>query len=310
MDVPKGLRKYFAGDLGFFYAQAANRLMLYPFIFSFFLVECSTFWLLYQGPAFFLDYMAFITVYSLHKAAVYSTCIFGADVLAHRLAPSWGAYNKRSVQRQWVIWSLGLAAGFVLQRTMVRSLIVFYAPDVVAYFTSHPQERLSAITLLMILIPYWVAVLFVTILIAMSRQRTQQQTDSLLVIPGEKTALKSSLINKYGTAPMGSLELGDDNGNGTIALGNVTHITVEDHYCRINYATESGLKNKMTRLPLKEMLLKLPPEHFLKIHRSHVVNRVHISHLARKGRDYKAVLQRFHVELPISRSRFKDLFNT
>lgn len=303
----KMLKKYFDQDLGAFYTHTANRLMLYPFIFSFFLVECITFWLLYQGPSFFLDYMAFATVYSLHKAAVYSICILGADILAHRLAPSWGAYNKRTVGRQWFIWSLGLATGFMLQRTMLKSLVVLYAPDVVAYFMANPQVRLSTLTLLMILIPYWCAVMFLTMQVARSRQRVLQQANSIMVIPGDNTAEGVSPAAKYRSLPMGNLKMAGDNGNWTITMADITHITVEDHYCRINYSIGNGLKSKMIRLPLKEMLLKLPREHFLQIHRSHVVNMGHISRLTRNGRDRKVLLQNVDVELPVSRSRFEDL---
>ena len=96
-------------------------------------------------------------------------------------------------------------------------------------------------------------------------------------------------------------------GNGAIALSDITHVTVEDHYCRISYTIGNGLRSKMIRLPLKELLRKLPNAHFLRIHRSHVVNRKHVSRLMKKGRDYKIVLQRWNVELPVSRSRFRDL---
>jgi len=301
------IKGYFGGDLGVFYTQTSNRLMLYPFIFSFFLVECTTFWLLYQGPSFFLNYMAFTSVYSLHKATVYTICILGADILAHLLAPSWGAYSKRTVGRQWLIWSLGLVIGFVLQRTVIRSLVVFYAPDVVAYFRAHPQATLSTTTLLSILIPYWCVVMFLTMKVARYKQQIKQQANSLMVIPeGNPSAAVLAATESIGL-PIGSLKWSGENGNGTIALADITHVTVEDHYCRINYSTGNGLKSKMIRLPLKEMLLKLPREHFLKIHRSHVVNIGHISRLTKTGRDHKVLLQRFDVELPVSRSQCKDL---
>ena len=301
------IERYFCGDLGAFYTHAANRLMLYPLIFSFFLVECMSFWLLYQGLSFFLNHMAFTTVYSLHKAAVYTLCMLGADILAHRLASSWGAYNKRTVGRQWLIWSLGLAVGFVLQRTMIRSLVVVYAPDVIAYFMKHPQARLSTVTLLMILTPYWVVVMSLTMRIAKSKQRVQQRADSLTAIPEHSTSRRASPGDRSENLPIGGLNLAGINGKRIIALADITHITVEDHYCLINYSTGNGLKSKMIRLPLKEILLKLPREHFLQIHRSHVVNVGYISCLAKERRDHKVVLQQFDVELPVSRSRFKDL---
>jgi len=301
------IKRYLGGDLGAFYTQISNRLMLYPFIFSFFLVECTTFWLLYQGPSFFLNYMAFTSVYSLHKAAVYTICILGADMLANLLGSSWGAYNKRTVGRQWLIWSLGLVIGFVLQRTMIRSLVVLYAPDVVAYFRAHPQGSLSTATLLIILIPYWCVVMFLTMQVARYKQQVKQQANSLMVIPeGNASAGVPPAAESIGL-PIGSLKWNGENGNETIALADITHVTVEDHYCRINYSAGNGLISKMIRLPLKEMLLKLPREHFMKIHRSHVVNIGHISRLTKTGRDHKVLLQHFDVELPISRSQCKDL---
>jgi len=105
----------------------------------------------------------------------------------------------------------------------------------------------------------------------------------------------------------GSLSWENENGNVSVPLADITHITVEDHYCRVNYSTGEGLKSKMIQLPLKEMLPKLPQDHFIKIHRSHVVNSAHVSRLKRKGRDHKVVMRNVEVELPLSRSRFKNL---
>ena len=307
MNNLKVIKAYFGQELGDFYTHSTNRLLLYPFFFSFFLVECATFWMLYLGPGFVLDYMAFITVYTLHKAAVYTLGIFGVDFLVHHLAPSWGAYGKRRVGRQWLIWSIGLAAGFILQRTMVKSLIPVYAPDVVAYFMAHPQARLSSLTLLMVLIPYWFVVVLLTLRVALSKQRIQKLSDSLMIIPADQTDQKISPSAAAVNMPAGILRMSGDNGSEAIALADITHVSVEDHYCRINYATGDRLKSEMIRLPLKEMLSKLPREHFLQIHRSHVVNAGHISGLTRNGRDHKVVLHGFDLELPVSRSRFKDL---
>lgn len=232
----KKMKTYLGQNLGDFYAHGTNRLLVYPFFFSFFLLECATFWLLYLGPAFVLKYLAFTTVYTLHKAAVYTICIIMADILAHHGVPSWGAYGKRSVGRQWMIWSLGLAVGFFLQRTMVKGLIPAYAPDVIAYFVANPQARLSTLTLLLVLIPYWCLVVFLTLRVALSRQRIQQISDSLMVVTAGKTAQATTPHAAPASMPDGILQMSGDNGNGAIALADITHVTVEDHYCRINYS--------------------------------------------------------------------------
>lgn len=307
MDALKMLKTYFAQDLGLFYAHATNRMLVYPFFFSFFLVECATFWLLYLGPGFVLDFLAFTTVYTLHKAGVYTIGIVMADMAVHHLKPSWGAYEKRTVGRQWLIWSIGLAVGFVLQRTMVRSLVPVYAPEVVAYFVANPLARLSTLTMLMILIPYWLVVVYMTLRVVLSKQRIQRLADSL-VVPAEKRPTEEMPSDaEEKVSPVGLLRLDGSNGIGAIALTDITHVTVEDHYCRVNYATSNGLKSEMIRLPLKHMLRKLPENHFVHIHRSHVVNTEHISRLSRSGRDHKVVLEDYGVELPVSRSRFKTL---
>lgn len=307
MDNLKMLKEYFGQNLGDFFGHATNRMLLYTFLFCFFLVECSTFWLFYQGPSFILDFMAFTTVYTLHKAAVYTLCIFAADFSVQHMVPSWGAYERRTVGRQWLIWSLGLAAGFVLQRTLVKSLIPVYAPDVIDYFRATRQARLGAVTLLLVLIPYWLVVVSVTLRVVLSKQRIRQLADSLLIIPEGRSSQEISSAAKLESRPVGILKLGGGNGNGAIALADITHVTVEDHYCRVNYATGNGMKSELIRLPLKEMLRKLPGAHFFQIHRSHVVNTGHIARLSKSGRDHKILLQGYDVKLPVSRSRFKDL---
>lgn len=315
--APKGwvprIRDYFAGDLGDFYALAVNRLTLYPLIFTCFLVECTTFWILYLGQSFFFNYMSFVMIYSLHKAAVYTLCIFAADTAAHYLVPAWGTFQKRSVGKQWLIWTSGLLVGFVLQRTMVFSLIIHYAPEVIGYFTARPQTRLSNFELLLYLTPYWCLVMYIAMRIALSKQRIIDQARSLVVLPdGQKKVSPEPLrVNppaegKNGLLE-GSLSWESENGHVAVPLADITHITVEDHYCRVNYSTDNGLKSQMIRLPLKEMLSKLPQDHFIKIHRSHVVNSAHVSRLKKKGRDHKVVMRNLDVELPLSRSRFKNL---
>jgi DNA-binding LytR/AlgR family response regulator len=271
------------------------------------MIECATFWLLYLGPGFVVDFMAFTTVYTLHKAGVYTICILVADLMAHHLAPSWGAYGKRSVSKQWLIWSLGLAVGFILQRTMVKSLVPLYAPDVVAFFIANPLARLSNLTLLMVLLPYWLVVVFLTLQVITAKQRVQQLAASLVVSGEDRSGEKETTSSKDKSAPAGILRIDNGKGMGAIALADISHVTVEDHYCRINYATIDGPKAELIRLPLKRMLNKLPADHFVHIHRSHVVNTGHVARITKSGRDHKVLMEGWDVALPISRSRFKHL---
>lgn len=305
--LARQVKGYFGAPLGEFYAHTANRLMLYPFIAGFFFTECVAFWALFQGPAFLLDHLAFSIVYSLHKAVLYTSCLLGADVLANWLFHAWGSYAKRRVGRQWIIWSMGLVAAFLLHRSMITSLVVFYAPDVVGFFRAYPEAIPSRTTVLMILLPYFCIVVFTTLQIARNKLKIQRMAAAVTAEPPDAGPGQFSRPAAQNGLPAGRLRLENGGGNDAIALADITHVSVEDHYCRINYATAHGLKNVLIRLPLAELMRKLPREHFLQTHRSHVVNLGHVSRLRREGRQKTLVLARHGVELPISRQRFKQV---
>lgn len=296
-------KNYFDQGLGEFYKDAPNRLVLYPFLFSVFLLECQAFWLIWRGPSFFWEYMAFTTVYSLHKAFLYTLCIFAIDLLAHYVFPTWGAYSLRKVGRMWIIWSFGLAIGFILHRIMIPKLIFAYAPDIIEYFNNHPDERLSNLTLLLILIPYWFSVLFFSMWVALKKQKIHVEANNLLVLPSNDSFRH---VNQNRTSiglPSGILRSRNKNENGDILLAEISHISIEDHYCNIHYSRSDRLMNKLIRLPIKEMARKLPADFFIQIHRSHIVNLGHVAYIKKTGRNYRVVLKNFDVELPVSRSR-------
>lgn len=305
--IGQRVRHYLGQGLGDFYVHPINRLMLYPFFAAFFLLECWTLWLAYMGPAFVREHLAFTIVYSLHKAVVYTACIVAADVLANRLTPAWGAYKLRRVGRQWLIWALGTAVGFVLHRTMVRSQVAAYAPEVVRYFMANPQKAIGNGAILAIFVPYWVLAVFLTLKVLVAKQRIMQRPPLPAVAQSGAAEDKSRSPSQPSGHPAGSLRLDDGAGHKTVALCDIAHITVEDHYCRVVYFQGDELKSKMVRMQLKEMMSTLPQEYFMQIHRSHVVNLGHVSRLHKDGRDHKVVLGSFDVQLPISRSRFKQL---
>lgn len=298
---------YLGAPIGDFYAIASDRLMLYPFMAVIFLLECLVYWVIRHGADFMLDHMAFTTIYSLHKAALFTTCLLMTDMLANRFAPSWGAYKNRTVGRQWVIWTAGLFIGLLLLKTFVNRFIVLYAPEVIFYFVANPELRPSLFKILTILLPLWGFAVFLSLQVAISKTKMKRLAGEIAVTLEASRQSHNSVAGIEGKHPSGMLKLGPENENRVINLADITHVTVEDHYCRVNYSTGNGLKNVMLRLPLKEMMLKLPPEHFLQIHRSHVINLGRISRLTRDGREHKVALAGFDVELPVSRHRFKQL---
>lgn len=300
-------RVYFGSPVGEFFCIGTNRLMLYSFMVVVILAECFIYWLLRHGVDFMLNHMAFTTILSLHKALLFAFCFFGMDILADRLAPGWGAYLKRTVGHQWIIWAIGFIIGVLLLKSLVIRCVEYYAPEVFFYLKANPEKRAGLFEILTILLPIWSAAVFVALQVARSKDQMKRLTGAMFMLPEESDPGTLSFPSPELKHPEGALKMNQKNGNGIINLADITHITVEDHYCRINYSTEKGLKNEMIRLPLKEMMQRLPNDFFIQIHRSHVVNVGHISHLAKEGREHKVVLRLFAVELPVSRHRFKHL---
>jgi DNA-binding LytR/AlgR family response regulator len=118
----------------------------------------------------------------------------------------------------------------------------------------------------MVLLLYWGVVVFLTLQIAKSKNQIKKLVSAMAVVPDESHEGGLAHPNHEERFPKGSLRLSDGNGNGTIKLADITHITVEDHYCRVSYSAGNRLKNIMIRLPLKEMMSKLPREHFMQTH--------------------------------------------
>ena len=68
--------------------------------------------------------------------------------------------------------------------------------------------------MLMVLIPYWTVVVFVTLCVVLSRQRIRQLADSLVVIPEDSPSREVSPDETLKSRPEGILKLGGGNGNG------------------------------------------------------------------------------------------------
>ena len=96
-------------------------------------------------------------------------------------------------------------------------------------------------------------------------------------------------------------------GRTTVSLESdrVSHISVDDHYCYFHYRDDDGWRKTDVALPLKQVLQQIPSP-FLLIHRSHVVNPVHLKRIERDNRAYRLVLAN-DVVLPISRQRLNDV---
>ena len=314
------LRQYLSTPLDDFYAFGVNRLMLYCLLTCFFMLAGFLAWMVYISPHFLIKRMAFTTVYVLHNAVAYTLCHYLVDALANRFWPAWAGYEKRTVGRQWAIWSGGFVLGFILHRTVVRSLVYVYASQALTALSNHPGFPPSHFTFALAMPPFWAIAVAAVIQVALKRQQAQQQAHASAIkamlssqsppVPARQAADSRAVRDQDDRNSLGGvLALKADAGEIKIPHAQITHITVEDHYSRIFFAhgNGDGLRNVLIRLPLKKLLQALPRDAFVQIHRSHVVNLSHVERMEKTGRECRLVLNPDGVTLPVSRYRLPHL---
>ncbi len=99
-----------------------------------------------------------------------------------------------------------------------------------------------------------------------------------------------------------------ENSQSAIPLPNISHISVEEHYCRIFTKNEEGrLDSIEVRSPLKELLKQLPVSSFMQVHRSHVVNLAYVTHIDKRYSTYEVSLNNGETRLPLSRRRTVEI---
>jgi len=305
------IKQYLSIPLGARYRELTNRLQLYPMLALLFFLEGLLAWSLYQGPMFLLDHMALTTVFSLHKALIYALCLGLVDILALYLPNRWAAWDNRTVGKQWLIWGAGCLLGFCIYRFFGICLICFYAPELLSFFIAYPQARPGTATLMLFAVPAWFCAVFLTLQMAQGKRSPKAAAPKAgskpwRPVPVQEPRLQSS----EAAAEPGReecLELAVDSRQVRLPHSRITHISVEDHYCRVFYARGEKLDNVMVRLALKDLMRELPEASFQQIHRSHLVNFRHVSGIRKKGRGHKLVLARFDLELPISRYRLAQI---
>ncbi len=94
-----------------------------------------------------------------------------------------------------------------------------------------------------------------------------------------------------------------------IQIREISHITAEEHYCRIFVKQNSNVLQEFSvKSTLKSLLSQLPDDKFFHIHRSHVVNLEFITGIEKNHRTYQVFLSDRQNTLPLSRHRISEVF--
>jgi hypothetical protein len=309
--------EYWTQSLGPHFSKPDKRFFLYFLLFFFFLIEGLLGLAIFKGPSILLHYMDFTTVYALHTAICYSACLWLVDATVHRVSKEWGRYQNRTLGKTCLIWLGGFFAGYIMHRTIVPCLMHIYASDVVEHYLSHPEEKPTHLAVLLYSFPYWAAAVFLALRIAIKNCDTLQKgldaPSDAIPHQARTASIRYNHANRARTENDGdsayeeSLQVYDGLRQVRIAIPLITHISVEDHYCRVFYSNGREPENILIRSSLKNLLEKLPAQDFVRIHRSHVVNLNRVSSVRKNGREAIIVLDEQQFELPVSRYRLSHI---
>ena len=116
-------------------------------------------------------------------------------------------------------------------------------------------------------------------------------------------------VNNEATLDLGMITNTNNKTEAVIPLNKIIHITVTEHYCQIFQQKEQQQETNVLeiRSPLKD-IKNLLSKDFVQIHRSHVINLNHVSHIDKRARSYEVTLCTGSITLPVSRHRVPEVF--
>lgn len=298
-------------SIGLFYSQWTHRYMLY--LAGCVLVGIWTFVALeiYGWITWRVTSISFRGNHILHTMINFGLCLYIADEWLARLTGQWGRFNKRTLGKQALIWGMSFVAAFYVQRTIVFDGIQYYALDIFYYYEQYPQMRPRPFDHFLFCLPFFSCMILSLWLIASVREFGLQKERSALASKERALVEKEeALQNKLSNHEIGreTTPLSVQSGSSQIILDqdSISHVTVEDHYCRIHTWSADESKSYFIKSSLTELLKKLPDSHFIQIHRSHVVNARAIRQIDKKNRACKVYLKS-NVVLPVSRHRLNEV---
>ncbi len=310
MAIPKGWlgwpRAYLQLPLRSFFDNPAHRSLLYYRLGLFLLLAVMAGKVLLRQHDFFMAHLTFYFTYALHLSLTYLTGVVMAELAVRWLCPGWSAYEQRTVARQWLIWGLGFGLGFLLYRLMAVHLVGLYAPWLLAFFKHKPHIRPSFLDRLVFCAAVWSAATFMVIQGAL---RWQKQLHRRQKAAARRQARPEPAPAAAPAAPSPSavLSVVHDGQPLDIPHHRISHVTVEDHYCRIHYADHGGPRKVLVYMTLKNLVQELSSRDFVQIHRSHLVNLNQSCCLVRRNRRQYLGLTQAGAELPVSRHRWPEL---
>lgn len=117
---------YFRSSLADFFSIPAHHLMIYAVSFILFGVGVFAALAIYDYSDLLINIeLKFMGMNAWHTAANLTVCTILADMLFAYVVRPWGAYERRTVGKTWIIFFAGFLLGFLSERTVAYKLIGF-----------------------------------------------------------------------------------------------------------------------------------------------------------------------------------------
>lgn len=290
--------QFMAHPIGPFYQHPVNRLLTYLLLAAG--LVCGVFLALAMagGALYLTGNLPLVCALALYVAVVFTMSHVFVDLTAHLLWPRRMAYGSRSVGGQWLVLFCGLALGLWLHQQAFGELMDLCAP-----------ESDSRLPLNLALVPLWCAALYACLLLVpMSSSGEAQETAAP---PGHAQAAgvagSSPRPRLTGQNRPAAMSFQVDGRQLVVPLEAISHVIIEDHYCRVFHRGGRGLASFLARETLSGLVSQAGTNRFLRIHRSHLVNPAHVTAFQRKGHGHYLLLGPEGTALPISRRRRKQV---
>jgi DNA-binding LytR/AlgR family response regulator len=256
--------------------------------------------------------LTFIGMYAWHTATNFALWLCILDMLMAFIISQWGAYDRRTVGKTWILFLITYLVGFISQRILVYRLIALYFPVLLWVYGINPSQRTNAVAAFLVILPSVLMVFYFLMRIMLGMQRRSEEllrvrVDAILEERGRQKADPISSAEEGPGSEDEFIDLPLEQNRQPIRFSQIEHVTIEDHYLRLYYIANDVLENVLLRMPLRELVERLPRDQFIQIHRSHVVNLQSISGIKRSGRKVRLALQISDIKLPVSRHRLPHL---
>ena len=218
------------------------------------------------------------------------------ELILRRVLQKWKTVVKLKVSTAWYI-SLG---GFILGFLLLAPFQDYFMP-------LHPlqKDRIS-LDWFTKMFPIWglFTFLFVQQILKSTLAAQHEQLQAINEILAKRLNERPKSGEEFPSQPL-VLNVGRQ--IETINAYDISHITVEEHYCSVFVLENEALRRIEVKLALKETLAQLPVDYFLQIHRSHLVNLTYVRSIRTSGRSYELLMENSDSVLPVSRHRLSEV---